>query len=392
MYAVYQLNARKLERKLQRCLNKRGYFTTANGYLNYVLQYCKKSVVIRTSFGDKPLTINRTNLRKALSFLYFTRTAVIKDMEKFSNFSSALFGLVMECFKDLSKLEVLQRGQFRLSLKGVRFYASGLERSPATLRLYKKLGGKFTLMNYIQCLQSPKWLRYLDEFDLYTIIDSGSFSVFNQKQKHQKHTVQQQELFNEKQSNDMTIEGYAKFINLYKDHPRILGFLPFDVVGDATKTRENYQKLKELTNGKIYPVWQITDSIAELEKLVEEEHEMYCIGGMVPFLSNRQSFLESRLDEVVRRFPTINMHLLGVANELLLEYRAFSSDSTAYINARKSQNQRKLYLSNGLRIDAPESMSTDEIISQNLEFLISLETLKEHDQLTIESYFLKGAS
>jgi hypothetical protein len=119
---------------------------------------------------------------------------------------------------------------------------------------------------------------------------------------------------------------------------------------------------------------------------------MYCIGGMVPYLSNRQSYLESRLKEVIKRFPTINMHFLGVANELLIGYQAFSSDSTAYINARKSRKQRKLYLSNGIRIDAPESMSTDEIISQNLEFLISLESLKEHDQLTIESYFLEGAS
>jgi hypothetical protein len=109
----------------------------------------KRVLCSEQQFGEKPLTIARSNVRKALSYIYFTRTAVVKDMEKYSNFSSALFGLIMECFKDLSKLEVLKRGQFRLSLKGVRFYASGLERSPSTLRQYKKLGGKYTPMNYM---------------------------------------------------------------------------------------------------------------------------------------------------------------------------------------------------------------------------------------------------
>lgn len=130
-------------------------------------------------------------------------------MEKFSKYSLALFGLVAECFKEITKLEVLSNGLFRLSLRNIRFYASGLERDPAILKLYKKLGGKYIFMNYFQCVKSSKWLDYLEEFDLYTLIESGSFSEFNQKRKKLKKQVQQQELFDDELFHDITIKGYA---------------------------------------------------------------------------------------------------------------------------------------------------------------------------------------
>ena len=96
---------------------------------------------------------------------------------------------------------------------------------------------------------------------------------------------------------------------------------------------------------------------------------MLAIGGLVPYLSNRKHFVRKILDNVFSRFPNVPFHLLGFANEMIVEYPCFSSDSTAYLNARKSRKQRKIYLENGIRIDAPESMTTDEIIKQNLQFL-----------------------
>lgn len=68
---------------------------------------------------------------------------------------------------------------------------------------------------------------------------------------------------------------------------------------------------------------------------------------------------------------------------MLIEYPFFSSDSTAFLNARNSEKQRKVYLDNGYRIDAPKEMSTLEIIKQNLAFLFSLERSYEAKQLSI---------
>jgi len=80
---------------------------------------------------------------------------------------------------------------------------------------------------------------------------------------------------------------------------------------------------------------------------------------------------------VTKHYPDVNFHLLGVADELLLEYGVFSSDSTAYLNARKYRDGHKIYLSDGRRIKAPDEMSTLDIIKQNLQFLIGLENVED---------------
>lgn len=66
--------------------------------------------------------------------------------------------------------------------------------------------------------------------------------------------------------NDLLLDGYAHFINEHKDNPRIVGFFPHDSVGEPELTKKNYLKLKSLTNAKIIPVWQFTDSIDELDR------------------------------------------------------------------------------------------------------------------------------
>ncbi|MEQ6376665.1 hypothetical protein RZN25_07465 [Bacillaceae bacterium S4-13-56] len=262
-----------------------------------------------------------------------------------------------------------------MSLKGIRFFASGLERDPALLKCLHQLNGHFVLFNYFQ-LHSSKWLEYLEEYDMYAIIDSGAFSMYQRKQKSNKQPYQQMNLLPNDEMEQLTLEGYAAFINQHKHNKRILGFFPLDVIGEPLKTKENYLKLKQLTNGKIYPVWQVTDSLESLEELIKEEYEMIGVGGIVPFLAKRQDKVEKILKRLFSTFPDVNFHFLGGANELLVKYNWFSSDSTAFLNARKSTKQRKVYLENGYRVKAPEHMSTEEIIKNNLQFLLSLECYK----------------
>ncbi|QCJ45572.1 hypothetical protein FAY30_26955 (plasmid) [Bacillus sp. S3] len=125
--------------------------------------------------------------------------------------------------------------------------------------------------------------------------------------------------------------------------------------------------------------------------MVNQEHEVISIGGMVPFLSSRKPFIRTVLDKVFAKFPEQNFHALGLADELLLEYNFFSSDSTAYLNARKYEDGRKVYLPSGKRIKAPDDLSTTEIIIQNIKFLLSLENLFENKQLTFDSFNERGA-
>lgn len=153
---------------------------------------------------------------------------------------------------------------------------------------------------------------------------------------------------------------------------------------DPQATRENYKRLKDLVpNANIYPVWQIEDSIASLEELSQQDHEIIAIGGVVPYLSTRFEVVRRKFREVFSRFPNINFHFLGGANELLLEFEFFSSDTTAFLNSRKSERKRKVYKGHGERIDAPKEMSVMEIIRQNISYLTSLEKRYEAVQGSI---------
>ncbi len=329
-----------------RLIEKRGFFLTANGQLNTV-QLEKRMLIITTSKKEAGIKISRDQIRKGIRHMQVYRTLIRKDLEGITAFTSALLGILIEIFKSKSKLLTLKNGLYRLSLLGVRFYASGLEKDPFLRKVYKDLGGKYVLFNYYQLLQSSfDWEKWLIDHEMFCVIDSGSYSYYQKKKKINKASYKQQELFSEEDLTKHYINGYADFINRHKHNTQILGFFPFDCIGDPQQTKWNYEILKSKTDANIFPVWQMTDSLDELQKLVDEEPEMIGFGGSIQFLSNRLDKVRSVLQGLFKRFENVNFHLLGVANELLLEFPCFSADSTAYINARKSAKQRQcdLYL------------------------------------------------
>ncbi|MBU7595821.1 hypothetical protein AB3Z07_28545 (plasmid) [Metabacillus halosaccharovorans] len=369
MTSTFCINARKEERKFMRKVKKFGYLKTVNGHINTLINYDKKELVLKTSKGGV-FTIRRKNLRKSIQYLFFIKTAIRKDVEKFSNFSSALFGILCTVFENISKIQKLKNGLLRLTLLGCRHYISGAERDKCILDMVQNLMGNFVLFNYEHIDKSERWLEYISARSLYCIFDSGAFTNMNRK-----NTNLQLSLLDEDILNDISIEGYASFINKYSDHPRVMGFFQLDVIGDPLKTRENFFKLQKLTknNPKVFPVWQFEDTLTNLEELVNSEHELIGIGGLVRYMTNRKDQVVKVLDDIFSKFRDTNFHFFGGSNELLLKYPWFSSDSTAHLNARKSANQRKVYLDNGYRIDAPVDMSTTDIIRQNIEFLVGLE-------------------
>lgn len=153
------------------------------------------------------------------------RTAIRKNMEKFSKFSSALFGIITEIFKGESKLQTLKNGLYRLTLLECGFWASGLEKDPFLRGVFKELGGKYVLFNYYQLLQSSfDWEQWLEEEDMYCLIDSGAYSEHQNKQKMKKAAYQQQVLFSEETLTEQYVDGYANFMNRHKDNPQVIVF------------------------------------------------------------------------------------------------------------------------------------------------------------------------
>ncbi|MGG4412262.1 hypothetical protein ABER75_26705 [Niallia taxi] len=369
MYLNNKCDSRVIERKFQRRLKKRGAFCTVNGAVNYLKQLNKNCLLIFTSKGQAIIKIKRETIRKCIDYFFHKRTVIRKDMEQFCAYSSSLFAILWDCFSDVSKIQKLTNNTFRLSLEGTRVYFSGLERSPGMRKMVKEQKGDYLLFNYYSISQSSgDPVGKLEDNDQYCIIDSGAFSFYNE----QKKKTQQICLFNEEVMQEMYLESYIDYINSHKDNTRVLGFISLDVIGDESKTMENYRYIKQKTDALIIPVWQVTGSMKYLSELVAEEHAVFCVGGMVPYLSKRKDYLRKTLKLIKKSFPDQNFHFLGVADELLMEFEVFSSDSTAYLNARKYKDL-KIYNNTGAREQAPHHFSVNEVMENNISFLASLE-------------------
>lgn len=145
MYTEYTVNARKVERKFQREMSKQGFYRTAKGKINRLVEYGKTHVLVLTEEGTEPIRLNRSSIRKAISYFFFKRTAIRSDFEAYSKFTSAMFAIIVHCFRDMSKLLKLKHGLYRVSMLGTRHWFSGLERSPDILSLLKSLGVWFLI-------------------------------------------------------------------------------------------------------------------------------------------------------------------------------------------------------------------------------------------------------
>lgn len=389
MVSQYKIKARTAERKFIRFLKKHKYFHTVKGNINYLVEISDTHIVIRSSRKRKDFKLSRQQLRQSIQYMWSCRTVTRFDLRVFTNYTSALLGVIQKVFEELCLVKVLKSGLIRLTLKGVRFFASGLERSPADRKLLKEVGGHFLLLNYFHLRPNKRWTSILEDENFTCYVDSGAYSVHNFLQKEKQKVSQdnnQLSLFSPGDIPLISVEEYASFINEHSSNPRILGFFNLDVFGNPIHTKQNFNYLmKHCPNAKLFPVWQVTDTIEELEELVNREipYDVIGIGGLVPFLSNRQEKVRKILNEIFERFPEANLHFLGGANRMLKEYDWFSSDSTAFLNCRKSPNQRKVYDDQGVRSAAPKEFTTEQIINQNLSYLVNLENINPKQQLSL---------
>lgn len=122
----------------------------------------------------------------------------------------------------------------------------------------------------------------------------------------------------------MILKGYADFINANKNNPRIIGFFPLDVIGDPEATKENYAKLKAMVPGaNLIPVFQVSGSLKSLEMLVDEEHEVIALGGLIPLMKKGLNHCRAALDRIFNFYSNVNFHFLGELMNFCLNTRFF---------------------------------------------------------------------
>ncbi|MFE7064471.1 hypothetical protein ACFVAD_20260 [Sutcliffiella sp. NPDC057660] len=372
---MFEKSAREIERRFIRRVSKNNSILTftVKGRINYINKISDSFLSITTNKSVKPFSISRKSIRKAISFFIDSKTITRKQLQCYSKFTSSLLAVLVDVFTDKVILRKMKSGEVRISLTGTRVFASGLEKDPYIRGELKKLGGKYLLLNYYHIRGNRNWKRILDE-GFHCIVDSGAFSTFRYKQRWNKKLDNQLELFHIDEVEMISVEEYANFINKECQDNRIKAFINLDVIGDPQQTRSNYERLKSLCPAAtIWPVWQFNDTVDNLMELSQEEHEVICIGGLVPSILKHKEETKARLIDLVNKFPEVNFHCLGLANRWLCEISLFSADTTAFLNARKSPDQRKVYLETGERVSADEEMSTIDIIKQNLLHLINLE-------------------
>jgi hypothetical protein len=143
------MDARQTERAFIRRLKKNGgAFRTAKGRENNIVNINDETYTFSSSKEGSLNRFNRSKVRKAIQYVYTVRTVTRKEMEHFSSFSSALLGLMRMIFSDIAKYVETPTGLYRLTLKGIRYFFAGCERSVQEifLRILKRLILKMLLM------------------------------------------------------------------------------------------------------------------------------------------------------------------------------------------------------------------------------------------------------
>lgn len=250
------------------------------------------------------------------------RTATRKQMERFAAFSSSMLGLLAAMLIETAKIQKTAAGLLRLTMLGIRYFYSGCERYPRALRLVRENGGHMALMSYFWLRNdfNLNWLRHLRAAGFpvddtpSVLLDCGAYSAYKYAEKG-------------KETRPLSVEEYADFIERHRQH--LWGWFSMDVIGDEAATRRNYEYLCERGLRPI-PVWPITGDLDELQRIVDEDHNLIAIGGVAIMLQTAQKRrLADILQAIARRFPDQNWHLLGCAHiPTLKEIAPMSADSS----------------------------------------------------------------
>jgi len=220
----FQKKANQIERRFFRKVTIGTTFQTGMGRINEIIDINEKTVILQTSVGT-PLPVSRYKIRKAIAFLLYRRTATRKELETFSAYNSALMGLLQRILIEIAKIHRTVKGLLRITIKGVRFFFSGVDRGMKDIERIIQHGGRFLLCSYFYLREKNMTQLYelLKKYKLEILLDSGEFSLYRAKRKG-------------KEVKPILLEEYACFVNKYKDI--IYGYFNLDVTGDPIQFQE----------------------------------------------------------------------------------------------------------------------------------------------------------
>ncbi|MFF2532386.1 hypothetical protein ACFVS2_26090 [Brevibacillus sp. NPDC058079] len=370
---TFDIQATRMERTFVRKIQNEMHFTTGAGKNNFLVDSDSQILKIRTEFSTSTQSISRKRLRKAISFLLFKKTATRKELERYSHMNSSLMGLLQRILIQIAKITRTAKGLLRITIKGVRFFFSGLDRaSISDLETVVKSGGRHILCSYYYLRQqnNQRLLDYISQYGLQLLLDSGEYSAYKAREKG-------------KAVDPITISEYAAFVQTYKKY--IFGYFNMDVTNNPEKSKQNFDTLKKLTGIAPIPIWHCnidnwkqSDWIT-LDNLVNEDHAVIGIGATVhmglkagPRLMNEVK--DQLFKEIFKRHPLQNFHWLGGSSKILFKYPLFSSDSSGYLQGRK---KNQLYFFDGVDISTRiDDWRTDEqCFESNVQVLSNLEEM-----------------
>lgn len=373
---AFDIKAIQMERIFAKKATSEIEYTTGSGKRNVIVQVTSRSIGVKTETGSTPQPISREGLRKAIAYLLRKKTATRRELEKYSNMNSSLMGMLRRILIDIAKIAKTAKGLLRITIKGVRFFFSALDRATKDdLQAVIQNGGKYILCSYYYLRQhiNKHLLHYIKEHDLQLLLDSGEFSAYKARKKGKK-------------VKPIKIQDYANFINTYK--PYIFGYFNMDVTNNPEKSKRNFDKLKKLTGLSPIPVWHCNieswdqSDWKSLDTLVEEDHAVVAIGATVhmglkagpKYMTKVKDLL---FEEIFRRHPLQNFHWLGGSSKILFKYPLFSSDSSGYLKGRQ---KHQVYYFDGEDISTKIETNIDgkECLTGNIKLLSSIEQMTLH--------------
>ncbi|MFL0365185.1 MULTISPECIES: hypothetical protein [Pseudobacillus] len=380
----FDIRAEEIERQFFRRYKRGLHFLTGNKKQNEIITVSASAIIVKSLKGKNRNKINRKNVRKAIAYLLFKRTGTRKDLEQFSNFNSALMGLLKMILIEIAKIHKTVKGKLRITIKGVRFFFSGLDRSGREDKDSIIEGGaKFILCSYFYLREKGvkalhRLFEFIKENNLYLLIDSGEYSRFKASQKGKVLTP-------------IKPLDYGNFIKKYKEF--LWGYMNLDVTGDPIQSKENFDWLKEHTQISPIPVWHCDTKDWRksrwdaLEQMIEEDHELIAIGGTVHLGKNigvyRQNEVKDRLfHEIFTRFPDQNFHWLGGSSSILLKYPFVSADSSGWLEGRKSRQIYNFH-DNDIFTEKKTGWESKECLVHNVRVLSSLERIHEQEGIQL---------
>lgn len=139
--------------------------------------------------------------------------------------------------------------------------------------------------------------------DLNLLVDSGAFTAW-------------------KAGKPIELSTYMKFLKSLPFKP--FGYFMLDVIGDAEKTKINYETMLEHGFDPI-PIFTRGESFDELESYYEKT-DYIAIGGLVGTQGNH-GFVKA----LMKRIGSRRVHLLGYTNQMLVQhFKPYSIDSSSW--------------------------------------------------------------